>query len=247
MLITTEGIVIRERFVGENDKFIDILTKEYGIIEVSVKGAKKINSKASGSTQIYTYSKFCFSQKGDRYFMNSCEPIKVFYNIRLDVNKFALASYFSELLKFSVVSQVPSKNVLRLFLNTLHYMTESTRSEALIKSVFELRLMTEIGLMPDLVACAKCHEYTSTKNYFYINNGCFICKKCYSGDLSDDVMEINEAVLHTLRYIVFSDFNKLFNFKISDNVQKVLSVLTERYLLSHMNRNFKTLEFYKSL
>lgn len=247
MLITTEGIVIRERFVGENDKFIDILTKEYGIIEVSVKGAKKINSKTSSSTQIYTYSKFCFSQKGERYFMNSCEPIKVFYNIRLDVNKFALASYFSELLKFSVVSQVPSENVLRLFLNTLHYMTESKRSETFLKSVFELRLLTEIGLMPDLVACAECNEYTSEKNYFYINKGCFICGKCYSGEFSDDVIEINEAVLHTLRFIVFSDFNKLFNFKISDNVQKKLSDLTERYLLSHMNRNFKTLEFYKSL
>ena len=30
-MIITEGIVIKERSVGEQDKFIDILTKEYGV------------------------------------------------------------------------------------------------------------------------------------------------------------------------------------------------------------------------
>lgn len=247
MLFTTEGIVIRERYVGENDKYIDILTKEFGIIEISVKGAKKINSKSSSSTQLYTYSKFCFSQRGERYYMNSCEPLKVFYDIRLDVSKFALASYFSEILKFTVVSQEPSENVLRLFLNTLHFLSEGTRYEAFLKSIFELRLLTEIGMMPNLVACVVCNEYSSEKNYFYIKKGCFICEQCYSSDDNDDIVIINEAVLHTLRHIVFSDFSKLFNFKISDLVQQKLSEITEKYLLSHLNRNFKTLDFYKTL
>ena len=41
MLITTAGVVIRERQIGENDKFVDILTEKNGVIEVSVKGVKK--------------------------------------------------------------------------------------------------------------------------------------------------------------------------------------------------------------
>ena len=44
-MIITEGIVIKERSVGEQDKFIDILTKEYGVVEAAVKGARKINGK----------------------------------------------------------------------------------------------------------------------------------------------------------------------------------------------------------
>ena len=247
MLITTEGIVIRERFTGENDKFVDILTKNNGIIEISVKGAKKITSKNSSSTQLYTYSKFCFSTRRDRYYLNSSEPVKTFYNIRLDVVKFALASYFSELIKFAVVAEQQSENVLRLFLNSMHYLSDSDRSVSLLKSIFELRLMAEIGLMPDLVACSQCAEYSSDNNYFFIDQGNFLCENCYSGLTSNNVILINKTVLHTLRYIIYSEFDKLFNFKIGDNIQKTVSIISEDYVTVQLNRNFKTLEFYKSL
>lgn len=48
-MIILEGIVLKERSVGEQDKFIDILTKEKGVIEISAKGAKKINGKNGSS------------------------------------------------------------------------------------------------------------------------------------------------------------------------------------------------------
>lgn len=44
-MITIDGIVLKERSVGEQDKFIDILTKEHGLLEISVKGAKKSMEK----------------------------------------------------------------------------------------------------------------------------------------------------------------------------------------------------------
>ena len=91
-MITTNGIVIREKNFGENDKFIDILTDNYGVIEIMVKGSKKINSQNSSSTQLFAYSKFCLESKKDKYYLNSCEPIKIFYDIRLDIDKLSLVS-----------------------------------------------------------------------------------------------------------------------------------------------------------
>ena len=52
MMTTFEGIVLKERSYGENDKFIDILTKDHGVVEISVKGAKKINGKNGSSAQL---------------------------------------------------------------------------------------------------------------------------------------------------------------------------------------------------
>ena len=49
-MITAEGIVLKERSAGEQDKFIDILTKDRGVLELSVKGARKINGKSGSST-----------------------------------------------------------------------------------------------------------------------------------------------------------------------------------------------------
>ena len=247
MLITTDGIVIRERFVGENDKYIDVLTKDLGLIEINIKGARKSNSKNSSSTQLFAYSKFCFSKKKDRYYLNSSEPIKIFYNLRLDIKKLALASYFAEVLKYSVVSEEPADMVLRLFLNSLHYLANGERAITFIKSIFELRFLTEIGLMPDLLACKDCNQYSSEKMYFNITEGYFTCCESLEYHENENVIIINATILHTMRYIVLSEFEKIFSFKINDYTQKKLSIITEQYLLSHLNRNFKTLEFYKSI
>ena len=51
-MMIIEGLVLKERPVGEQDKFVDILTKEKGIIELSVKGGLNINGKSGSSTQL---------------------------------------------------------------------------------------------------------------------------------------------------------------------------------------------------
>ena len=121
-MTTLEGIVLKERTVGEQDKFIDVLTKEKGLIEISVRGARKINGKSSSSTQLFAYSRFCYDMHKDKPNLNSAEPIHIFYGLRNSLTALSLASYFADVLRFSTVSLADSGNVLRLFLNTLHFL-----------------------------------------------------------------------------------------------------------------------------
>lgn len=246
MLITTDGIVIRERSVGENDKFIEILTGDLGVVEVSVKGVKKITAKNSSSTQLFSYSKFCLLKKGNRYILNSSEPIRSFYELRLELERLSLASYFSEIIRFSVLSEEPSISVLRLFLNTLHYLSSGERSCAFLKSVFELRFLCEIGLMPNLIGCKSCSCYENDDMYFLTGEGILLCSSCMHIETSS-VYKVSKTVLYTLRYIALSDFEKLFSFRVGDNILKELNKITEDYLICQLNRSFKTLEFYKSI
>lgn len=245
MLITTNGIVIRERSVGENDKFIDVLTGDLGVIELSVRGVKKITGKNSSAAQLFAYSKLCLDKRGERYYLNSSEPIHIFYDIRMDMEKFALASYFCEVVLTTVTSGQTANSVTRLFLNTLNFLTDEKYSDTLIKSIFELRLMSEIGLMPDIAMCNECCTYLTEKMYFKIRIGKLFCDKCYNR--AGDAVELSESLLHTIRYICLSDFEKLWSFKVSDEVEKQLSYITESYLISHLDRNFRTLGFYKDL
>ena len=57
-MITLKGIVIREYPVGENDKFIHVLTKERGVIEISVRGGRKMISKNELSFLLILYSQY---------------------------------------------------------------------------------------------------------------------------------------------------------------------------------------------
>lgn len=246
-MITAEGIVLKERTVGEQDKFIDILTKESGVLELSVKGARKINGKSGSSTQLFAYSRFCINQKGERFFLNSAEPIHIFYGLRSSLTKISLASYFAEVLRYCIDPEAHSGDIMRLFLNTLHYLEKDMRSEALLKSVFELRLLSEIGYMPDIVACRGCGEFEPSEVLFSVDDGGFYCKDCAAELTEGSFMQMKLPILRALRHIVLSDQERLFNFRVSDEAMSKLSAATENYLLSHLERNFKTLDFYKSL
>lgn len=251
-MITIEGIVLKERSVGEQDKFIDVLTKESGVLEISVKGAKKINGKSGSSTQLFAYSRFCIRQRKDRFYLNSAEPIHIFYDLRNSLTKLSLASYFADVLRFCCIEErFGNGDVMRLFLNTLHYLEKDQRSENLLKSIFEFRLMSEIGFMPNIVACRMCGCYEPKELYFNISDGGFCCDECYSpGGISEenqDYFKLKLPVLNAVRHIVLADFDRLFNFRVSEAVQSVLSVISETYLTAHLERSFNTLEFYKSL
>ena len=245
-MITLEGIVLKERTVGEQDKFIDVLTKEKGLIEISVKGARKINGKSASSTQLFAFSRFCYDIRRDKPCLNSAEPIHIFYGLRNSLTALSLASYFADILRFTTVSLTDSGNVLRLFLNTLHFLEKGLRSEIMLKSVFELRLMSEIGFMPDIVCCRDCGSFEPDEIYFSLKNCCFFCSDCR--DKSDlDFYKLTISELTAIRHIVLADFDRLFNFRLSDESYARLGDFSEIYIKSRIERNFNTLDFYKNL
>ena len=132
MLTTVTGIVIRERSVGEQDKFIDLLTAEHGVLEVSVRGAKKITSRHGAASQLYAYGQYCLDSRRDRYSLNSAQVNRIFYDLRQDLTRLSLANYFSELIGFAVGAEHAKSDILRLLLNTLHYLEEGSRPVPLL-------------------------------------------------------------------------------------------------------------------
>ncbi len=250
MLTTVQGLVVKEYDYGENDRFIKILTDEYGIVDVSVKGARKNTSSNNSPTSLFAYSKFCYNNKNGRNYLNSCEPIHIFYGLRLDVTKLALACYFSETMEYAITTEKTPDGVMRLMLNSLHFLEKGTRENEFIKSVFELRFMSDIGHLPQLIGCAHCYSYDDTDMYFLIENGMLLCGKHFHDklDISYYNVSVSPSLLHTIRYICLVEMDKLFNFKISDEIQKELTSISEKYLLRHLSvRSFKSLDYYNNL
>lgn len=245
-MTTVKGIVIKERTAGEQDKFIDVLTEEYGVIELTVRGAKKISGKLGSSVQLFAYSNFCYSQRGEYLILNSAEPIRIFYGLRDSLTKISLASYFADVLRFCISPETNSGDIMRLFLNTLHYLEKNLRNEKMLKSIFELRLMSEIGFMPDVLACRECGLFEPAELFFSVRESCFYCKDCFHGN-ADEWYKIKISVLSAIRHILLSDFDRLYNFRTSDETMDRLSIIAENYLVLHLERNFRTLDFYKSL
>lgn len=245
--MTLKGLVLRERSFGENDKFLDILTDEAGLIEVTAKGVKKQNSKNASVAQTLCYADFCLSESSGRFYLNSAEPIRTFFTVSSDIEKFALASYFCEMTLYVATQERTNQEVLRLILNCLHFLTAGNRDSLLLKAIFELRLVSEIGLVPNLLGCCECLKYSDAQMLFDLRGGRLYCESCFGGRDLHGVEMLPERLLHYIRFIALTDMQKLFNLKVAGDYLPHLSNITESYAEIQLGKHFSTLDFYKTL
>ena len=137
-----------------------------------------------------------------------------------------------------------SEEILRLVLNSLHFLTEQKRSPSLIKAITELRLAAISGYTPNLIACDGCGMFEDKVMYLRLDTGTMYCENCRMGDFC---VPLDITVLKSMRHIVFSPFESLYNFEIPNESADRLSVITERYLSLQTDHRFTTLDFYNSL
>jgi DNA repair protein RecO (recombination protein O) len=244
-LLTIDGLIIREQQIGDSDKLVTVLSRNNGIITAYASGAKSIKSKRNAATSFLSYSSLTLKKKGDSYRITEASSIEVFFSTGNDIEAFSLAQYFCELAICHAPSDETSETVLRLFLNALYYLSKGKRDIHLIKAVVELKLLSLIGYMPDLVACKKCLKYENELMYFDTTEGTLFCTECTPYEKSYAL--INTTLITAMRHIIYSDFNKLFAFTLPQQAAYALSQITEKYFINKTERNYKTLQFFNSL
>ncbi len=242
---STDGLIIREQNIGDNDKLVTILTRNMGVISAYAAGSKSIKSKKSSATCLLSYSSFVLKKKGDLFRITEASPIKVFFSTGDDIEALYLAQYFCELAAVHTPEDSVCESVLRLFLNSLYFLSEKKRNIFLLKAIAELRLLSLIGYMPDLVACKKCVKYEKELMYFDTLEGLLYCADCVP--YRKDFALLNGTLIMAMRHIIYSDFDKLFSFTLPDDACIALSSVTEKYLINKTEQKLKTLSFFNSL
>ncbi|MBR4622363.1 MAG: DNA repair protein RecO [Ruminococcus sp.] len=251
-MLTLKGLIIREEPRGESSKCIYALTAEYGVICIFVRGGMK-SKKNSSPTQLYAYSTLCLDEKpgkgGDhrQFYLDSAEAENMFYDLRLNIKKMALAAYLCELLFYSRVQAFDKNEIMRLALNTFYFINNGKRDIEFLKSLFEFRLLCENGLRPDLLACKHCCAYESETMYFNLYSENIECENCCQNKEGLLTFAFDKTMLYIVRHIALTDFDRLFNLKISPGYQKQLTNFTEEFVKYHFKDKFDTLDFYRSI
>ena len=242
MHMNTEGLIIRENSTGENDRVVTILTRDYGVLRAFARGAKKTKSSMQSGTQLLCYSRLSLFKGSDAYIVDSAEPLEVFFKLRENIERLALAQYFCELAGELSPEYEGAQEQLRLVLNALHFLASGKKPQPLLKAVVELRLMSLAGYMPNLVGCDGCGKFEDKVMFFDPLEGSISCPGCSRAGI-----ELGMGVLTAMRFICYSPDSKLFSFGLPEKSLSKLSSVTEEYLRSRVQRRFKTLDFYNTL
>lgn len=243
-LITMKGLVLHEAAYGETDKIIDLLTEE-GIRTVRVRGARKPQSKYAAVTQLFAYGEFCLREAKGKWYLDSASLLNLFYPLRTDLNALALGAYFADLLRRTATAQYQPE-ILRLFLICLHYLSEKLRPIAQIKAAFELRLLADTGMMPNLICCPICMQYMPAHPILRIEQSDLVCADCYGQPGLRDIA-VTQSALMAVRHVVYSDLDRILCFRIHGQSFRQFTTYAEKYIVEHLEFQARTLVYYADI
>lgn len=246
MYITTTGLILREVPYKESSRILTVLTAAEGKITVQARGAKRKGSKTAASTQLLAYSEMTLYNSAGRWTLTEARSIELFSGLRDDLEKISIGAYFAEVLEAVSDEDSPNPEMLSLGLNSLYALSESKHEADIIKAVFELKMMCLAGFEPALERCAVCGKDVSGGAALEVVGGVIRCAECAKSGL-EMMTAIKQGTLEAMRYVCRAPIKKIFSFKIGDETARELSFVCEQYLITQLDRGFKTLDFYKSV
>lgn len=255
MLSQFRGLVLSDLPWGENDKLLTVLTAEAGKVGVLLKGGSSLKNKASAACMPMCYSEFVTADRGGRPWVREARQVESFSNIRVDLDLTATALYMCDVANEVCIENGDEAEMLQLMLNTLFALDRSLKDRRLIKAAFELRTAAVCGFSPDLVKCVSCGNDESGVMYLDVMDGVMHCAECRrrrnSGTPREGhtavLLTLDKALLDAMRYVSYSHAKKYLSFDIPKDAEGVFCEYCEKYLLNHLDRHFKSLEFLKSL
>ena len=247
MHMTTKALVLREVNYKESDKILTLLTQQAGKLTVSARGCRKKGSPIAAGCQLLCWSELVLFEYQGRWSVKEAAVEREFRGMRSDLEKLALGCYFAEAAELVAVEEVPSPELLSLTLNSLHALDQMDKPLALVKGAFEWKILCLAGYEPLLDACAVCGAEEPEHPQLHLREGVLHCARCRDQVGEGISLPVEGDCLAALRHIACGDPKRLFSFRLSQEDLEQLSGVTEAYLLTQLERGFRTLDFYKQM
>ncbi|MBQ7485785.1 MAG: DNA repair protein RecO [Oscillospiraceae bacterium] len=240
----TTGVVLRATDTKEADRILTVLTPDLGKLTLIARGARRRNSPLAASSQVLAYSEWVIYQRAGWYYASQGSTVELFDVLRQDIERLALASYFAELTESVTAEHESAPEILSLLLNGLYALGTLQKEPALVKPVFELRLMALCGFAPLAEGCAVCGAPEPERPVLDTEQGTVRCAACGGGA---SAVPLTKGALAALRHALNADAARLYAFTADEPSLRSLYYAAEAFTAARMERRFRTLDYYRAL
>jgi DNA repair protein RecO (recombination protein O) len=243
----SDGILLRRQDLRETSILLTFYTRDFGKIKGIVRGVRGPRACfGGGAFELFALDGIIFYERkgGEIFTISQCDLLNYFNPIRMSLEKLSYAAYMVELL--DSVTSLSDKNseVFDLTLNSITLL-EGISSSKRAARIFEIKLLSLLGLMPNLDQCASCGKKAGSNPRFSLQHGGLICKDCLSTDRM--AVSILPGTVKFMEHIRSSSFERAAMVKVSAEVGRELERLLRRYLDYHIERRLKTIQFIKEI
>ncbi len=142
----TEGIVLKRRNLGEADRILTILSKEFGKISIKAPGVRRIPSRRSAHVELLNLSQITLygSSKIFMPIVTQAQTLEDFSGVKSDLHKIGYAYYICELINGLCPDNQENRSVFLLLKSVLLDIAKYSDLKSIIGN-FEKNLLSELG------------------------------------------------------------------------------------------------------
>ena len=127
--------------MGEYDRRLVILTREFGKITAFARGARRPGNSLMAVSNPFVFGKFLLYEGRDAYTLAGAEVKNYFIEIAGDVEAACYGSYFLEFADYYGREGLEAEETLKLLYQSMRALLSEKLPNRLVKAVFELKLM----------------------------------------------------------------------------------------------------------
>jgi DNA repair protein RecO (recombination protein O) len=160
---TATGLILRTWPLTETSLIIHWLTPELGRLATVAKGARRPKSPFRGKLDLFYLAELSFSRshRSDLHNLREARLLETHSALRQELGYLEQASYCSALIEQATEAETPLPDLFRLMRELLEFLP-SRPPEPKTVFAFELKLLANLGLQPDL---EQSHLHPGTKQF----------------------------------------------------------------------------------
>ncbi len=239
--LNTEAIVLFRTDVGEEDRILTFLTRDYGLLKAAASGAKNLKGGRTAPLDLFVRSRIQFhvsSKAGKLCRIRSVDVVEPYIDIRQDYGRLCCASYMAEETAHCVQEADPAEGIFDLLASCLDQLSLNAGIYFTLFT-FETRLLVELGMAPDMSGCMICGEVIAGKASVSPREGGLAHPDCLPGT---DLRVLDSGDLATLRFAAQCRLEALSRLKINDASAVRLFRAVHSFSVHHLGFEPKTVK-----
>ena len=151
------GINLKTQILGESDRIITILTREFGLIQAVAPGARKQNSSLGGRSGMFVVNELLIAKGRSLDRITQAQTVKTYPGLAQDLGKLSAGQYLAEIVLCQALSEQPQEELYELLNEYLHRLEVLPRNDTsgiyahLAHGVFHFFALA--GLSPQVQVC----------------------------------------------------------------------------------------------
>ncbi len=240
MIITTEGIIFKSVKTVNNRLMLSVFTRKFGKINVGTGLSGKNKKKTELFLKPFTLSNYHIYKNNDFFNLNYGDVKKSYFDIGADVDKYIMASSILEISEKILPENVSSPKLFDDLVEYFDLISQKKVNYSLISISYKLKLLKELGYLPDFKSCVYCNKVFDSDDEIFFNllEGEILCNKCKkTQDISNDTLiyDLKFDIVGIINFLTDKSMETFKSLLLEDEIQSRISNMLTSYLRHHLS------------